>query len=359
MWFNGTAISFKAQRALRNENITIVAHPSGYVHCFYKKATIPPDTYQYFIKQLSSYLSSELSVLIFANFLRSSSVYQKYFQLCRDCRGHPQFIKAEILFHYEHGSDYRIADNTHDKLLEEVSDEDFVSYPIPGRIRCDQMCEFITNDKIDVRTIEGKNALKNFLGPFIPEAQQLIDELSDFVHTGPKLPSADKEYVQSPAIEIDINWSREQIIDYLQNLRAQNTTADLAFYACRDMETCDWVPFIKAAIERSPVSLEAAKSMSIDEAYDWLNKLDTASIYDGRRLAQPDEVVNYLTGDGIEKAFTLANIIRQKSPKQDIEIIIDGPNVIVKDGKEYRFSSSKGLKKKIIISSSGDIVASD
>jgi len=33
MWFNGTAISNKAQRALRNENAIIVAHSSGYIHC--------------------------------------------------------------------------------------------------------------------------------------------------------------------------------------------------------------------------------------------------------------------------------------------------------------------------------------
>jgi hypothetical protein len=114
MWFNGTEISGKAQRALRHENVTIVAHPSGYIHCFYKEATIKPDVYGYFVKQLGSYLSNELSLVVFANYLRSNSSYQKYFQLCRDCHGRPQFLKAETLFSYEHGSDYRIADTTQD-----------------------------------------------------------------------------------------------------------------------------------------------------------------------------------------------------------------------------------------------------
>jgi hypothetical protein len=29
MWFNGTEISNKAQRAIRNEQVTIVAHPTA------------------------------------------------------------------------------------------------------------------------------------------------------------------------------------------------------------------------------------------------------------------------------------------------------------------------------------------
>jgi hypothetical protein len=359
MWFNGTAISNKAQRALRNENVTIVAHPSGYIHCFYKQATIKSDIYEHFVRQLRSYLSSDLSVLVFANFLRSSPAYQKYFQLCRDCRGHPQFIKAEALFHYEHGSNYRIANGTHDKLLAEVSDEDFISYEIPGRIRCDMLCEFITKQKIDVRTADGRLALKQFLEQAMPDAQRFVDELAEFVHTEPKLPAPQKDYLQTPAIEIGVDWTRDRIIEYLQDLRSRNATADLAFYAYRDMETCDWVPFVKAAVERSPVSLAMPESMSLDEVFAWLKKMDDSSIYDGKRLAQPDEVANYRTGDGLEKAILLANVIRQKLPQQDIEINVDKNNVVLNAGGEYRFTSSKGLVRRIRISSAGDINVSD
>jgi hypothetical protein len=358
MWFNGTEISGKAQRALRNENVTIVAHPSGYIHCFYKEATIKPDVYGYFVKQLGSYLSSELSLVVFANYLRSNSSYQKYFQLCRDCHGHPQFLKAETLFSYEHGSDFRIADSTHEKLLAEVADDDFVQSEIPGRVRCDFFCDFITKKKIDVRTAEGRAAITEILQPFMPEVEKFVDGLADFVHCEPKLPSPEKDYLPVPAIEIGVDWTRDKIIDYLQNLRGQNTTADLAFYAYRDMETCDWIPFLKAVVERNPVSLAMAQSMSPDAVYEYLQKMDGVSIYEGIRLAQPDEVANYRRGDGLEKALLLANVIRQKFPKENIEIAVSGNSVVLKGAGEYRFDSSKGLNKRIRISSAGEIVVS-
>ncbi|MFH1370754.1 MAG: hypothetical protein ABII09_05655 [Planctomycetota bacterium] len=358
MWFNGTAISNKAQRALRNENVTIVAHPTGFIHCLYEQATIAPKAYNHFIGQLRSYLSSDLSILVFANFLRCNPNYQKYFQLCRDCHGHPQFLKAESLFHYEHGSNFRIANGTHGKLLDEVSDEDFVSYEIPGRIRCDLLDEFITKNKIDVRNPDDRTALSKFLEPVIKDAKPFVDEFADFVHTEPKLPAPEKDYLHTPAIEIGVDWTREEIIDYLHNLRRRNATADLAFYAYRDMETCDWVPFVKAVIERSPVSLSMAADKSIADVYAWLKAMDNASIYDGKRLAQPDEVANYRTGDGLEKAFVLANVIRQKYPQENVEIAVDENQVVLKASAEYRFGSTKGLRKQISISPDGNIAIS-
>ena len=126
MWFNGTEISNKAQRALRNEQVTVVAHNTGVIHCLYDDATIDPKAYEHFETRLADYLSTELDMTVFASFLRSESGYQKYFQICRDCHGQPQFIQAELLYHYEHGSPFKIGDATHDKLLAEVSDEDFV-----------------------------------------------------------------------------------------------------------------------------------------------------------------------------------------------------------------------------------------
>ncbi|MHC4485660.1 MAG: hypothetical protein ACYS4T_10675, partial [Planctomycetota bacterium] len=142
---------------------------------------------------------------------------------------------------------------------------------------------------------EGKNAFRKFIEPIIPESQQFVDELTDFVHTEAKLPALDKHYVPTAPIEISVEHSREQIIDYLQQVRRNNPTADLAFYSYRDMESCDWVPFIKAAVERNPVSIQMAEAMSVEEIYAWLGRMKNISIYDGRRLAQPDEVANYKT----------------------------------------------------------------
>ncbi|MHC4112917.1 MAG: hypothetical protein ACYSUY_17720, partial [Planctomycetota bacterium] len=265
MWFNGTAISNKAQRAVRNENVTIIAHTSGYVHCMYDDATIDRKAYEHFTKRLNSYLSTELTLPIFANFLRSHHEYQQFFQLCRDCHGQPQFLKAETLFHYEHTSNFRIADATHEKLLAEVSDEDFVHYELPGRIRCDELEKLIEKKKIGVRKQEDREILKKYIEPIVTDAQRFVDELADFVHIEANLPAFDKKFKSANPIEISVDQSREQIIDYLQQTRQSNITADLAFYAYRDMETCDWAPFIKAAVERNPVSLKMADSMSTNE----------------------------------------------------------------------------------------------
>jgi hypothetical protein len=353
MWFNGTAISNKAQRALRNENVTVVAHNTGYIHCLYKDATIDKGRYQEFGRKLDAYLSEKLSLPVFANFLRSSHHYQRFFQVCRGCHGQPQFLKAEVLFHYEHGSNYRVADKTFDKLLADVSDEDFVPYQLPGRIRCDELQEFMEKQSPDPRIAEGRSALKKFVEVVIPDAEQFVNELADFVHTEAKLPAPDKNFLPSDPIEISVERSREEIIDYLQHKRQSSTTADLAFYAYRDMGSCDWAPFIKAAVERNPVSVEMAGSMSLEQVYAWLGQMKNVSIYDERRLAQPDEVANYRTGDGLEKAFVLASIIRQRDPAQDIELIADNNHIVLKGPGEYRFASGKGFEKRVFIPADG------
>ena len=355
MWFNGTAISNKAQRALRNEKVIIAAHSSGYVHCLYNDATIDKSAYEYFAGRLGSYLSTELTLQIFAGFLRLNRGCQKYFQVCRECHGHAQFLKAEVLFHYEHSSNFRIADKTFEKLLAEVSDEDFVRYQLPGRIRCDELEEFIEKEKIDLRNSEGREALEKFIEPVIPDAEQFVAKLSDFVHIEAKLPSLDKNYLPNGAIEIPVESSREQVIDYLQQVRSSNPSADLAFYAYRDMASCDWQPFVKAAVERSPVSVQMTESMSLEDVYAWLEKIEDISIYDGRRLAQPDEVANYKRADGLEKAFLLVNVIRQRGAGQDIEIAVDKGEVVVKGAGQYRFVSTKGINKHIGISGDGTI----
>jgi len=349
MWFNGTAISNKAQRALRNENVTIAAHSSGYIHCLYDEATIDRKAYEHLTRQLASYLSTELTLQVFASFLRSNRDYQKFFQLCRQCRGQAQFLKAEVLFHYEHNSNYRIADRTHEKLLAEVSEEDFVPYQLPGRIRCDELEEFIEKEKIDVRNPDGKTALRKYIEPTVPDAQKFVDELADFVHIEAKLPAVEKNYLPAEPIEITVEQSRKQIIDYLQQVRRSNPTADLAFYTHRDMESCDWAPFIKAAVERNPVSIQMADSMSLEEVYTLLEEMKNISIYDGKRLAQPDELANYKTGDGLEKALLLANVIRKRDPEQDIKITVDNNDVVLKAQGQYRFISDKGFEKQIRI----------
>ncbi|MBN1361759.1 MAG: hypothetical protein JW993_14275 [Sedimentisphaerales bacterium] len=357
MWFNGTEISYKAQRALRNEQVTIVTHPTGYVHCFYDDATIDPKAYDHFRRRLHEYLSAGLDMTSFASFLRQHTQYQKYFQICRDCHGQPQFLKAETLFSYEHSSPYKIGDKTHDKLLAEVHDEDFIRYEIPGRVRCDRLNEFLQRDKPDVQTSEGREAVRRFIEPVVPDAAGLVETLADFLHIEPRLPSREKTFTPVEPIRLSVDQSREEIIAYLSSKRQTIPTVDLAFYAYRDMDTCDWRPFVKAAIERSPVSLGMVESKSIEEVYVWLREMNSQSLYDGNRLAQPDEVANYLTGDGLEKAFLLANVLRRRTPEQALALTVDNGRVLLRGAAEFEFVSAKHLQKRVQVSPDGQIQA--
>jgi hypothetical protein len=79
------------------------------------------------------------------------------------------------------------------------------------------------------------------------------------------------------------------------------------------------------------------------------------SIYDNKRLAQPDEVANYRTGDGLEKAFLLANVIHKKEPAQDMEIIAENDDVFLKGRKKYRFGSTKSLTNRIRIDAADEL----
>jgi hypothetical protein len=357
MWFNGTEISEKAQRALRNERVTVVTHHTGYIHCLYRDATIAPRAYEHFKTRLADYLSTDLTFTVFASFLRSAARYQKYFQICRDCHGQPRFMPAEILYHYEHGSPYKIGDASHEKLLAEVSDDDFVPYELPGRIRCDRLCEFLAQQRPDVRQPSGREAMRAFLGGTVPHADQFVADLSDFVHIDANLPDSSdtKFHGDAGAIQISPDRSRAEIIEHLRQIRVQNPVVDLAFYAFRDMETCDWEPFIKAAVERSPVSLEATKSMSLAEVYDWLGRMPSVSIYDGNRLAQPDELANYPTGDGLEKAFLLANVLRHRHPAQELHLEVDNSKILLCGVRDFEFTSTKTLQGQMDIAPDGRI----
>ncbi|HEX41267.1 MAG TPA: hypothetical protein ENN81_04315 [Phycisphaerales bacterium] len=356
MWFNGTEISNKAQRALRNEQVTIVSHCSGYVHCFYDRATIGRGLYEGFRDKLSRYLSADLTPLMFANFLRSHSRYQKYFQICRDCHGQPQYVKAEVLFHYEHSSPFRVADTTHEKLLAEVADEDLTRYELPGRLRCDQICEFLERNPIDPANVKHRDRILSFVSKVMPGSEQFVRDLVDFVHVEPRLPAVEKDYQPAEAISISPKLSREAVIQYLASIRGRNTTADLAFYAYRDMATCRWEPFVKAALERNPVCVVASESRDLDHVYSWLLGLGEVSIYDGQRLAQPDEVANYGTGDGLEKAFLMAAVVRWQEPTSTVAIRVDGFRVGVTVGlREWTFVSKKGLSVLVQVDQEGRI----
>jgi hypothetical protein len=351
MWFNGTEISMKAQRAIRNEQVTVVGHNTGWVHCLYDRATIDPGQYQRLGKKLTEFLTAQLNALNFANFLRANHPYQKHFQFCRVQRGRHMFVKAETLFGYEHGSRFRVAEDTFENLLDEVSSEDYLHYPHEGRICCEQLRAYLEYENVDIYNTADQYKVARFLAPFVPDAEKLIADLTDFLEIIPKLPPEQKHYEKTEPLIISPEWSRLQIVDYLRSMRAKSLTADLAFYAYREMDSCDWRPFLKAAMERCPVSIEACKEKNDEQVYAWLNEMSGESIYDGNRLAQPDEVVNYTTGDGVEKAITMANILCARTSGKTIHVKLNARDVILTDhDKEYRFVSAKNFVKLISLS---------
>jgi len=83
------------------------------------------------------------------------------------------------------------------------------------------------------------------------------------------------------------------------------------------------------------------------------------SIYDGNRLALPDEVWNFGRGDGIEKAFLLGDFIMQKDPSSSLMIEIRNKQVSLSfNGEDYFFSSSKPFRKSVKISGNNYIINS-
>ncbi len=139
---------------------------------------------------------------------------------------------------------------------------------------------------------------------------------------------------------------RETVIARLQTIRDRNELAELAFYAYRDLNMTKIEPFLKAALERCPVSIAANRRLDDDAVVKMVEGLVGESIYDDTgRLAQPDEVWNYGRGDGAEKALLLANILRERHPGEPIRVDVtpDGAELRA-ENRIVRFSSGKGLR---------------
>jgi hypothetical protein len=142
--------------------------------------------------------------------------------------------------------------------------------------------------------------------------------------------------------------ARQEILDYISAKSIDNEVALLSLYAYRHMDKIDWKPFIIAALERNPVSLEGLKGKTPDKAYQLLLQMPGDSIYDGKRLAQPDEVWNFGRGDGLEKAFVLADLLFNEASPQAMKLTVEQSGVVLEaDGVMYRFTSEKGLTKEI------------
>ncbi len=354
MWYNGTSLSEKARRALENERVTIVSHISGFIHTLNKEATINKGAYDLFSKKLSEFLSTDMSDIIFINFLRFKSRYKTLFQYWCECSGKHKYIALEKMFEYEHTSKYNLSIETRELLVNEIEGDEFHLSPIQGKI--------LLNDIESIfREGKGKN-LNEFKEEFRKSAgeisESLIDEmftdLQNFIHTNPKIPEDKKTFINSLCPAISTADTRDQITDNILNLSEKSETALLTLYVYRQMDIIDWLPYIKAAIERNPVCFIDLNGKSIKEVFRILNGMPDQSIYDDNRLALPDEVWNFRRGDGIEKAFLLADYIMQKDNLSLVRIKITGSKVCLScGGEDYLFTSSKSFRKSVEISGNG------
>ena len=349
MWYNGTSLSEKARRAMENEKVTIVSHISGYVHTIYPEATIDPDEYNFFSKKLREFLVTELTSIIFINFLRFKSKYKTLFQYRCECSGTVRYISLEKMFEYEHSSKFNVSE-TRGSLVKEIEGDDFHLSPIQWKIMLNDI-ETILDKHSGKSLTEIETEFINKTGTEYEEIiHEMFKELHEFIFIDPRIPGSDKNFAVTQKLDITNEYNREDIIKLITENQENSETARLALYVYREMDLIDWSPFIKAAVERNPVSFTELNEKTNYEVYSLLKNLPVESIYDGNRLALPDEVWNFKRGDGVEKAFLLADFILHKDKTATVTINIENKEVHLASGShKFHFISNKNLKKSVEI----------
>ena len=351
MWFNGTSLSEKARRALENEKVTIVTHLSGFIHTIYREATIDKSSYEHFATKLRSFLKTDITDLIFIYFLRFKSGYKSLFQYRCDCSGIRRFISLEKMFEYEHTSRFSVSAEARQQLVGEIEGDEFHLSPLPGKIMLNDIERLFVNGRTLNIDSFSEELLRLAGESSVILPAELIQDLHKFTVTEPRLPGSDKTFTKTTRPDIKTSDDREEIIRKISEITGSSETALLSLYIYRQMDRIDWIPFIKASIERNPVCCTALEGKSVGEVYDILNRMPDESIYDGVRMSLPDEVWNFSRGDGAEKAFLLADFIISKDNSTTVEIkLSDGNAVLYCDSGDYSFKTSKPLKRLVRIS---------
>ncbi len=350
MWSNGTTISTKARRALENEEVTIVAHLSGYIHSVYPEATIDPEIYSTFKNSLARFLTADMKPEIMSSFLRRENSFQCCFQYCHIMHGKKMYIKVERIYTYEHSSPNSFSTDSRAALLKEIDAEEFSFTPLSDRIILNEFEESIKNHPdLPISQLD-KIMMGELYIDKCPKIEDMFKYLKEFLYVEPRLPGTDKKFIDPGRISIPVTFSRQNVINLIKTEARDNKMARLALFAYRDLENIPWEPYLKAAVERNPVSIEGFGQKSMDDVIGEINSMDTVSIYSGNRLALPDEVWNYRRGDGIEKAVLLANVIKNRDPESDVTITIsEGAVELISGDVAGKFETSKNLPCKITL----------
>jgi hypothetical protein len=353
MWFNGTEQSTKAQRALKNEQVTLVSHHTGYIHCVYPEASIDALDYQDFCKSLRDFLSAPVTLELLLNFLRDGSRYQRYFQFRRIARGHTFFIAAETAFAYEHNNPKKLSTVSKSNFLDEFDDDDLFRSPLDNRAIFEELAAHLPRQALF--SILDLAPIKDQIQNLLPDVDRFLDDFFAFCKIEPHLPILQPDQALStiPSMRIDLSHdqSRLDITQYLESIRHANETADLAFYAARDLKRSSLVPFLYAAVVRNPVSIDGCKYLTDDAVVLEIERFYPESIYEDTRLAQPDEVWNFRRGDGLERLICVANILSARHPDAAIHLEPAGDSLRLRVGsREYLATSTKPFSTNVSLS---------
>ena len=346
MWFNGTELSTKARRALEHEQVTIVAHHTGWVHVVYPEASIDHAAYARLQKKLRAFVKTPVTSEILFNFLRQNPARQKCFQIEHVSGGKRRWIPAERAYAFENSCSFKVSDATRGKLLAELDEDDFFAEPLSDRIPLNKFDEFFKQGHVDLDREEDIQRLAREVNCYHAGACEIIKELRAFCQLEPRWPDAHqpRHFIRGPRIDLKSGLTREELIATLEAARAENPVADLAFHAYRDLARVDPRPYLKAAIERSPVCVEATRALEVPMLVACLREMPDESIYDSTRAAQPDEVWNAHRGDGFEKAVALAAILHARQPEIPFTLRASAETATLTfNGQDHSFVTRKGL----------------
>lgn len=346
MWFNGTPLSSKAQRALRHEQVTIVSHIDGYVHTMYDEGTMGEETYGSFCEKLQTYLTPTLNLSSFYAFLRGQASWRPHFY----CRGRHKktifYATAESLYDLDAQSDLKMAPNTCNKMMQRLAEAAKMAVPPTDRSELTS----VTEDQFAALREDNLASWPAILGDFFPtlspdQCEKLAAAFHDFCFVTPRLPAMPSIRQDYPSLALlDCCRTRDEVIACVKALRGKNPVADLAFAAYRDLHHMPWLPFLKASLERNPVSVTALQPFSLLECEEIIRQMEGDSIYEGDRLAQPDEVWNFHGGDGLEKALLFWNILVNRQPAQTSTLEIAAKSAVITAGNQcYCFEGQKNL----------------
>ncbi len=123
-----------------------------------------------------------------ANFLREHHAARTCFQLVHDRHGRPHHLPAEVAYHYEHSSSFRVGGRTQDKLLAEIDDDEFFAEPIPGRLRLRELEDHLRGNAVSPDDPQALERLMAAMDCDCVRTKEAVRGLLSFARLVPRVP---------------------------------------------------------------------------------------------------------------------------------------------------------------------------